>query len=153
MSFFEEWGEVLPTNWQWNGANTRINKSKDALVGNFSAEITLTTKDYTGFYQFGKIMEESMTYYGVMWLKGKGIVRLGIKYPNSTYVYYGEETIVDTENWIEIRISRQLSNSGEDGGIKLNVKYDEEKGIPSGSKIIVGAAWLGSSLPPENWLK
>jgi hypothetical protein len=155
--FFENWSKgtsgVPPDDWFWNGASSRISQSSDALVGNYSVELTLTTLEGKEFYQIGKTMNSQTTYYAVVWLKGKGVVKLGIKYPGSTYVYYGDEMIVDTSDWIKIEISRKPANSGNDGGIKLSVKYDENKNIPSGSKLIIGAAWLGEMLPPQNWPK
>ncbi len=149
--FFEEWEEGKPRYWEWSGAPSRISQISEGLVGNFSVELTLTTSDYKGIYQFGKPMDSEKTYYAQLWLKGKGVVRLGIKYPGSNYVYYGEETIIDSENWTTISLSRKPANSGENGGIKLNVKYDETKGIPSGSRLIIGAAWFSTSPPPQNW--
>jgi hypothetical protein len=155
--FFENWSKgtsgVPPDDWLWNGASSRISQSSDALVGNYSVELTLTTLEGKEFYQIGKTMNSQTTYYAVVWLKGKGVVKLGIKYPGSTYVYYGDEMIVDTSDWIKIEVSRKPANSGNDGGIKLSVKYDENKNIPSGSKLIIGAAWLGEMLPPQNWPK
>jgi hypothetical protein len=155
--FFENWlkgtSVVPPDDWLWNGASSRISQSSDALVGNYSVELTLTTLEGKEFYQIGKTMNSQTTYYAVVWLKGKGVVKLGIKYPGSTYVYYGDEMIVDTSDWIKIEVSRKPANSGNDGGIKLSVKYDENKNIPSGSKLIIGAAWLGEMLPPQNWPK
>ena len=155
--FFENWSrgtfEVPPDNWLWNGAASRIAQSSDALIGNYSVELTLTTLEGKEFYQIGKTMNSQMTYYAVMWLKGKGVVKLGIKYPGSNYVYYGDEIVIDTSEWTKIEISRKPANSGEDGGIKLSVRYDNNKNIPSGSKLIIGAAWLGETLPPSNWPK
>jgi regulator of replication initiation timing len=155
--FFESWSKgtsgVPPDDWLWNGASSRIAQSADALVGNYSVELTLTTSEGKEFYQIGKTMNSQTTYYAVVWLKGKGVVKLGIKYPGSTYVYYGDEMIVDTSDWIKIEISRKPANSGNDGGIKLSVKYDESKNIPSGSKLIIGAAWLGEMPPPQDWPK
>jgi hypothetical protein len=155
--FFENWSQgtsgVPPDDWLWNGATSRITQSPDALVGNYSVELTLTTLEGKELYQIGKIMNSQTTYYAVVWLKGKGLVKLGIKYPGSNYVYYSDEMIVDTSEWTKIEISRKPSNDGNDGGIKLSVKYDETKNIPPGSKLVVGAAWLGETPPPQNWPK
>jgi hypothetical protein len=64
------------------GLSSRIAQSSDALVGNYSVELTLTTTEGKEFYQIGKIMNSQTTYYSlIVWLKGKGVVKLGIKYP------------------------------------------------------------------------
>jgi regulator of replication initiation timing len=155
--FFENWSQgtsgAPPDNWLWNGAVSRIAQSSDALVGNYSVELTLTTTEGRELYQIGKTMNSQTTYYALIWVKGKGVVKLGIKYPASNYVYYGDEVIIDTFEWTKIEVSRKPINSGEDGGIKLSVRYDTNKNIPSGSKLIIGAAWLGETPPPENWPK
>lgn len=151
--FFEEWEDNLPVGWKWGGSNSRISQSSESLVGNFSVEITVSTVDYTGFFQTGKEMNSETTYYASVWLKGRGIVKLGIKYPGSDYVYYGEETVIDSDSWVEVNVSRKPSNSGNDGGIKLNIKYNQEKGIPQNSKLIIGTAWFSTSSPPLSWPK
>jgi len=153
--FFADWTAgataVPPDNWIWSGTASRVNQSLGGLVGSYSAELTLTTSSYKGFYQYGKTMSLDTIYYAEIWVKGVGIVNLGIKYPGSDYVYYGDEVVVNTEEWTSVSISRQPSNSGDDGGVKINVKYDDENGVPSGSKLLIGAVWLGEGEPPENW--
>jgi len=155
--FFESWSQgtsgVPPDNWLWNGSASRIAQSSDALAGNYSVELTLTTTEGKEFYQIGKTMNSQTTYYAVMWLKGKGVAKLGIKYPGSSYVYYSDEMVIDTSEWTKIEISRKPINNGDDGGIKLSVRYDDSKNIPSGSKLLIGAAWLGETPPPTNWPK
>lgn len=152
--FFENWsekdGKLLPDNWFWNGSLSRISQSTDSFVGNYSVELALTTKETKFLYQTGIKMDSQKIYYAAAWVKGKGIVKIGIKYPASSYVYYGEEIVLDTQEWTTIEVSRKPSNSGEDGGIKISVRYDDSKNIPSGSKIIIGAAWLGEVPPPSN---
>jgi hypothetical protein len=155
--FFESWSQgtsgVPPDNWLWNGTASRIARSSDALAGNYSVELTLTTTEGKEFYQIGKTMNSQTTYYAVMWLKGKGVAKLGIKYPGSSYVYYSDEMVIDTSEWTKIEISRKPINNGDDGGIKLSVRYDDSKNIPSGSKLLIGAAWLGETPPSSNWPK
>lgn len=154
--FFDEWSAgastTPPDNWLWSGTAARINQSSEGFIGNYSAELTLTSADWWGFYQYGKTMNSSTTYYAQCWIKGVGAFRLGIKYPGSSYVYYGDVVTLNTDQWIFASVSRMPANNGGDGGIKLNVKYDEEQGILSGSKLVVGAAWLSNLPPPEDWL-
>ena len=154
--FFEEWSTgtstAPPDNWLRSGTTARINQSPDGFVGNYSAELTLTSADWWGFYQHGKTMNSSTTYYAQCWVKGTGVLRLGIKYPGSSYVYYGEAVNLNTGEWTLVSISRMPTNDGDDGGIKLNIKYDEGQGIFSGSKLLIGAVWLSNVPPPEDWL-
>ena len=96
-------------------------------------------------------MSSDATYYAEIWLRGVGIVKLGIKYPGSTYVYYGDEVIINTDEWTPFSVFRQPTNDGGDGGIKLNIKYDDERGVPVDSKLFIGAAWLGEAPPPDDW--
>ncbi|HUW72004.1 MAG TPA: helix-hairpin-helix domain-containing protein [Candidatus Humimicrobiaceae bacterium] len=154
--FFEEWqsgtSTAPPDNWLWSGTLARINQSSDGLIGNYSAELTLTSADWWGFYQYGKTMNSSTAYYAQCWVKGIGVLRLGIKYPGSAYVYYGDVIALNTDEWTFISVSRIPANEGGDGGLRLNVKYDEDQGIPSGSKLFIGAAWLSNAPPPDDWL-
>jgi competence ComEA-like helix-hairpin-helix protein len=154
--FFEEWQDgtstVPPDNWLWSGTAARINQSSDGFVGDYSTELTLTSIDWWGLYQYGKTMNSSTTYYAQCWIKGTGVLRLGIKYPGSTYVYYGDVVALNTEEWTLVSVSRMPIDDGDDGGIKLNVRYDEDQGISSGSKLIVGTAWLSDAPSPDDWL-
>jgi hypothetical protein len=152
--FFGEWDENIPIYWKWDKKISDISCSTDSLVGNCSVEVILNSSD-ANFYQYGIKMDENTTYYAEVWVKGKGMVKLGIKYPSATssYVYYGEEVKIDTDQWIKISLSRKPSNSGTEGGIRLKVWYDENTNIPKGSKLLIGAAWLGETPPPANWPK
>jgi len=152
--FFGEWDQNIPTYWKWDKKISDISCSTDSLVGKCSVEVILNSSD-ANFYQYGIEMDENTTYYAEVWVKGKGMVKLGIKYPSATssYVYYGEEVKIDTDQWIKISLSRKPSNSGTEGGMRLKVWYDESKNIPKGSKLLIGAAWLGETPPPANWPK
>jgi hypothetical protein len=154
--FFEEWSAgastTPPDNWLWSGTAARVNQSSDGFIGSYSTELTLTSADWWGLYQYGKEMNSSTTYYAQCWVKGTGVLRLGIKYPGSSYVYYGDVAALNTEEWTLVSVSRMPINDGDDGGIKLNVKYDEEQGISSGSRLLIGAAWLSTAPPLDDWL-
>lgn len=145
--FFEEWEGERPKS--WNGSHSFSTNWKqeeeNVLSGNYSVKI-----DGGGerdLYQYGKYMEETKTYYAETWVKGCGKVKIGIKYPNSTYVYYSEPREVNTSNWTKVNVSKDPTNTGPNGGIRIKTN-DSLPGT-----LYLGSTWLSDKAPPEDWAK
>jgi len=153
--FFEDWtvgnSAVPPDNWEWGGTISRINQFSDGLVGDYSVGLTLTTLDKKGFYQYGKVMDFNTRYYVEIWVKGVGMIDFGFKNPHVNSWRTSEEIIVNTTSWKNFVFNHTTTGTGDDGGIRIRAWYDDTKEVFSGSKLLIGAAWLGTTEPPEGW--
>ncbi|MFQ3675314.1 MAG: fibronectin type III domain-containing protein, partial [Endomicrobiia bacterium] len=151
--FFEEWVITSSSEsakyWSWTGTPARLKRKPEPLVGDYSAEITITAKNKNLEQNFidsdadGKVK----TYYGECWVKGSGVIKIGIKQPGYPSASYSSPIVLSNSNWTKIQYSIAKDNrSGTDGEFVISSSY-----TVSGEVVYIGAAWLSDSPPPSSW--
>ncbi len=143
--FFEEWDGDDQKPEQWEGSHAFSSNwfqdNEHIFVGDYSVrargggERTLRQRD----------LEEVLnnkTYHAEVWVKGTGKIRVGIIYP-SNYHSYGDEVILDNDNWTRISHTAHTTDSEKTRG-GIAIQTDEDGGDTPESTIYIGAAWLGA---------
>jgi len=148
--FFEEWVITLSSDsaqyWVWSGTAKNLKRSTQSLVGDYSAEVSLTSsEEYLS--QTGVSLISTKTYYAEVWVKGTGKVRVGIVRGGGGTATYGEQKVLSEDYWTKVSHSRLNNTSGSLGGIKIGVV----RSTTTGEKLYIGAAWLSDTLPPSDW--
>ena len=150
---FEDWTiepDAGPDYWEWTHLDDRIEQTIESLVGNNAVKLELTTTDQQQLTQYGKTMAgPDETYYVSLWVKGTGVIDFGFKNPHASSWRTSEEMVIDTDEWEILTFEHTTTGQGDDGGIRIRVNYDDGEGVPSGSEIIIGAAWLGEGPAPD----
>jgi hypothetical protein len=147
--FFEEW--VITSSdsaqyWVWSGTAKNLKRSTQSLVGDYSAEVSLTSsEEYLS--QTGVSLISTKTYYAEVWVKGTGKVRVGIVRGGGGTATYGEQKVLSEDYWTKVSHSRLNNTSGSLGGIKIEVV----RSATTGEKLYIGATWLSDTLPPSDW--
>ncbi|PKN00003.1 MAG: hypothetical protein CVU78_03505, partial [Elusimicrobia bacterium HGW-Elusimicrobia-2] len=141
---FDSWDDTVftPAGWSGSHASLNWNKSEDSLLGEYSCRVTASAR--RALRQWGLTMNKWTEYHARVLVKGKGKINLGIKYPASTYVYYGGWQDIDTDNWVAVNVSRKPTNTGADGGIVIMTESID-------GEILFGAAWFSNEEPPSDW--
>ena len=148
--FFEEW--VITSSdsaqyWVWSGTAKNLKRSTQSLVGDYSAEVSLTSsEEYLS--QTGVSLISTKTYYAEVWVKGTGKVRVGIVRGGGGTATYGEQKVLSEDYWTKVSHSRLNNTSGSLGGIKIEVVRSS---TTTGEKLYIGAVWLSDTLPPSDW--
>lgn len=117
---FEDWTSDVPDGWTWNGSSANLSQSSDAQDGDSSANVVLVAT-YRHLRQYNLTLDKNKVYYGSAWVKGKGYVRIGMKYPSSSYVYYGDafrSRKLDND-WTRISVLYSPKYSGTNGGVSI----------------------------------
>ncbi len=142
--FFEEWSEGLPVNWSWGYTLNRIGQDGDPLVGQYNVWLEPVASHNTLTQTISG--DSDLTYYGQIWVKGsKGVrVRVGIAAPGYSY---GEYVELEGNEWVKVTHSR-VSGETENVIMVISVLEGEDGERP---RLFVGAAWLGTFPPPEDW--
>ena len=150
--FFEDGWEGTsavgnPVNWSW-GKRGGLELEDPPLV---DGKISFYHEPYSSYYdltQIGKTLEIGKTYYAEIWLKGTGKVKLGIDHSDTTSWLSPGYTEFNNAPWTKINYSVAATADTNDGGVRIRmIRF-----LTTGEKLALGAAWLGTVPPPDNWL-
>ena len=149
--YFEEWSEEEKPKY-WIGSHSFSNnwfKNSNPAKGDYSIKVDSSTDGERELDQHIHQLEEGEKYYGKLLVKGEGgsEAKLAIKEQKQTYEYSERVSLTEGE-WKTISVTKTASGHDEDEeGVRITTKEDDE------SEIYIGAAWLSTEKPPENWPK
>jgi len=137
-----------PIDWTWGKRGGLDLEEPQLVVGKKS----FYHEPYSTFYylkQLGKALEVGKTYYVRIWAKGTGKIKVGIEVVGDIKepTFYAS---LNNSDWTVIDYSYTILSGEEttNGGITLKLtRYNSTE-----ERLVVGAAWLGTTQPPENWL-
>ncbi|MFP4233010.1 MAG: InlB B-repeat-containing protein, partial [Candidatus Aenigmatarchaeota archaeon] len=142
--FFEEWENGEPTDWKTQFVPVQ---SEESLVGNYS----LMSEGAYYQYAYQEVeVEEGETYYLEAWwqvLTGKGDITL--RYRNEAEEDYDldEDRLTPEDGWKSLEGNHTAKSSGN-----ITIRLGHHRNGDEDSKILSGAAWLGTDEPPKDWL-
>jgi DNA uptake protein ComE-like DNA-binding protein len=156
--FFEKWSEPANSaehlhNWNYSGHINHITRNEIGLKGNYSVKWTpITTSN--NLIQTGINITNAGTYHAKIWIKPLNVnannyIRISLdiadpingSFPRATFTNYTSET-----GWIELRTTRNIE-TGQNGGIRIR----SQRSGSAGPSFLIGAVWLSTAKPPENW--
>ena len=147
-AFFEEWNS-LPSYWEWQGAAANINQTDmDPLVGSYNVDLTPIGTHRRFDQEINGIVD--VTYYGAIWVKGiDGVrVRIGIRTGQNNWNYGDYEELV---NDVWTRVDYSVSSGADPTYDRFIISVLESTGGDR-PPVTVGAAWMGISPPPADWI-
>lgn len=152
--FFDEWEDDMPKN--WNKSNRAFQSNfGDGIKGNYALAFD---HNFAGPYNddqeinFESEGDAEKIYYGEIQIKGKTPneadgLRIGILRPGYTTYDYSDWKKIDSEEWISINHEIIGNKDGNILGLRI-----QQKGISGeNTNLLIGAAWLGITEPPDDW--
>jgi len=149
--FFDEGWEGTttqgnPLNWIWGKRGGLELEDPPLVIGkkSFYHEPYFSYYDLT---QLEKTLEKGKKYYAEIWAKGTGRIKLGIDHSGITEWLSSTYTDFNNLFWTRLSFSIIVQEETNDGGIRIRMV----RLASTGERLVIGAAWLSDSPPPENW--
>jgi len=148
---FEDWDNGDLLYWE-TSAQASQSDSTDGFVGYYALHFE---HPFAGFYNDDQcfVQQESdmqeLNYYGEIWVKGYGDIRIGIQRPGYSTHSYSQWHTIDTHEWE--KVTHQISKDdreGIEGNLRIQHRRSDNKDDTS---LLIGAAWLANDPPSEGW--
>jgi len=151
--FFEDWevGELL--NWKTSAQVSQAEPDKN-LTGNYALQFKHGFQgpyDDDQSFTHNEADGQEVTYYGEIWVKGYGDVRIGIRPPGTSWhsVRYSDDwSTINTDKWKKITFKRTDIIDNSDGEFRIRHRQSSGK---DDTNLLIGAAWLSDQKPPADW--
>lgn len=149
---FEDWDNGDLIGWD-TSAQASQSDSGEGLIGDYALHFEHSfAGPYDDDQDFSHIEKEgqSVTYYGEIWVRGLGDVRIGIRPPGTGWhsARYGDWEVLDTDEWTRITFNRTDTIDDSEGTFRIQHKRSDGE---TETDLFVGAAWLGEEEPPPCW--
>jgi len=135
-----------PINWIW-GKRGGLALEDSPLIPGRQSFYHEPYSDYVDLVQIGKTLEVGKTYYAEIWIKGTGKVKLGIDHSATTTWLSSQYNEFNNAAWTKMTYSITPTIYSNNGGIRIRMTRLSS----TGERLVVGAAWLSSTEPPEGW--
>lgn len=127
--------------WIWDQTESQWFRSSYSYQNQFGGGLDREASTSGSLSQLGFSMAGETPYWAALRAKGSGQIRLGIKYPASTYVSYADWAVLSDAPWTLLQHQAVPTASGAEGGLKIQVRECFGEGV------VIDNAYLDSSPP------
>lgn len=140
---FEDWNAPGSEAyyWSWDQTEDQWFRSGYSYQNQFGGGLYREASTVGSLSQLGFSMAGETPYWAALRAKGSGQIRLGIKYPASTYVSYADWAYLSDAPWTLLQHQAVPPASGTEGGLKIQVCEC------FGGGLVIDNAYLDSSPP------
>ena len=121
---YESWDETGNDAyyWSWDKPDSQWLRTNDYYYEAYAGLLSREATTAGNLDQFGKTMSQGVTYFAALMVKGSGEIRIGIRYPHTSYSNYGDWMALSGDGWTLLEHQAVPSGSGDNGGLRIQVR-------------------------------